>query len=82
MKLKITDKAGVTLKTAGKYCSEDIDVTIDESLLSCGIPIEVATAAEMDALLVDENVGKIYKYVGTTNVTYEYGELYQVVEEE
>lgn len=30
--IKITDKAGVTLKTAGKYCSEDISVTIDESL--------------------------------------------------
>ena len=34
--IKITDKAGVTLKTAGKYCSEDIDVTIDESLLGGG----------------------------------------------
>ena len=36
MKLKITDKAGIVLKTAGKYCSEDIDVTIDESLLGGG----------------------------------------------
>ena len=36
MKLKITDKPGVTLKTAGKYCSEDIGVTIDESLLGGG----------------------------------------------
>lgn len=34
--IKITDKAGVTLKTAGKYCSEDIGVTIDESLLGGG----------------------------------------------
>ena len=48
---------------------------------SNGTPIEVATAEEMDALLVAENVGKIYKYVGTTNATYESGEFYQVVEE-
>lgn len=34
--IKITDKAGVTLKTAGKYCPEDIGVTIDESLLGGG----------------------------------------------
>ena len=46
-----------------------------------GTPIEVATATEMDALLVADNVNKIYKYVGTTNATYEYGELYQVIEE-
>ena len=46
-----------------------------------GTPIEVATATEMDALLVADNVNKIYKYVGTTDATYEYGELYQVVEE-
>ena len=31
--IKITDPNGLTLKTAGKYCSEDIGVTIDESLL-------------------------------------------------
>lgn len=41
--IKITDKAGVTLKTAGKYCPEDIGVIIDESLLggASGQPIEV-----------------------------------------
>lgn len=31
--IKITNKDGVTLKTAGKYCADDIAVTVDESLL-------------------------------------------------
>lgn len=31
--IKITNKNGITLKTAGKYCAEDIGVTVDESLL-------------------------------------------------
>lgn len=29
-------------------------------------PVEVETEAEMDALLIDDNVGKIYKFVGTS----------------
>lgn len=29
-------------------------------------PVEVATAEEMDALLIADNVGKIYKFVGTS----------------
>lgn len=46
-----------------------------------GTPIELATSAEMDAVLVSANVGKIYKYVGETNETYANGNLYQVTEE-
>lgn len=30
-------------------------------------PVEVATSSEMDALLVADNVGKIYKFVGTSS---------------
>lgn len=46
-----------------------------------GLPIEVLSTEEMDALLVTENIGKIYKYVGTTGDTYTNCELYQVIEE-
>lgn len=33
MKFNITDKNGITLKTKGKFCKEDISVTVDESLM-------------------------------------------------
>lgn len=42
--------------------------------------IEVATAAEMNALLVAENVGKAYKFTGTTDNTYTNGDVYEVIE--
>lgn len=83
MNIKILNKQGVTLLTAGKYCAEDIAVTIDESLLgSSGSPIELSTPEEMEAVLVAENIGKIYKYVGETNETFTNGNLYQVTEVE
>lgn len=43
------------------------------------IPIEVSTAAAMTALLVAANVGKVYKFTGTTDTTYTNGDLYEVV---
>ena len=46
-----------------------------------GVPIEISTASEMDALLIEENLGKVYKYVGVSDETYTNGCLYQIVEE-
>lgn len=43
------------------------------------IPIEVSTAAAITALLVAANVGKVYKFTGTTDATYTNGDLYEVV---
>lgn len=82
MNIKIIDKNGVTLKTKGKYCKEDISVSVDENaLITNGTPIEVATVDEMNAMLVEANIGKVYKYTGETNDTYTNGELYIVGEE-
>ena len=39
---------------------------------------EVATAAAMNALLVEANVGKYYKFTGTTDSNYTNGDLYFV----
>lgn len=39
---------------------------------------EVATAAAMDALLVEANVGKYYKFTGPTDSNYTNGNLYLV----
>lgn len=41
---------------------------------------EISTADEMNALLVEANIGKAYKFVGTTDDTYTNGDIY-VVEE-
>lgn len=54
--------------TAGEYV-----------LYTDSIPIEVSTAAAMTALLVAANVGKVYKFTGTTDTTYTNGDLYEVV---
>ena len=42
---------------------------------------DVATAAEMNALLVAANVGKIYRFTGATDANYTNGDLYEVVSE-
>ena len=39
---------------------------------------DVATAAQMDANLVAENVGHIYRFTGTTDDTYTHGDIYIV----
>lgn len=44
-----------------------------------GKPIEITTAAEMNNLLIAANVGKVYKFTGTTDSNYTNGELYEVV---
>lgn len=56
--------------TAGEYVS-----------YTDSIPIEVSTAAAMTVLLVTANVGKVYKFTGTTDATYTNGDLYEVVSE-
>lgn len=43
-----------------------------------GLPIEVSTAAGMEAVLVAANVGKAYKFTGTTDDTYTQGDIYVV----
>lgn len=49
--------------------------------VSGGTPIELATSEEMEAVLVADNIGKIYKFVGETNEIFTNGNLYQVINE-
>lgn len=69
-----------TLPIASKKMKSDIKITVPESAFS-PLPIEVATEAEMTALLTSGEVGGVYKYTGTTG-TYENGALYVLEEEE
>lgn len=71
-------KLDFTLKEVTEKLSFEIEAIVEGK---SGLPIEVDTSSKMDALLVANNVGKIYKYVGTTDATYKNGELYQVVDE-
>lgn len=43
-----------------------------------GLPIDVPTAVGMDAVLIAANVGKVYRFTGTTDATYTNGDLYIV----
>lgn len=60
--------------TAGKDGMSKVTVTTN---VPSGVE-EVATAAAMDALLVEANVGKYYKFTGTTDSNYTNGDLYLV----
>ena len=40
---------------------------------------DVATTVDLTAKLVAANVGKIYRFTGTTDDTYTNGDLYEVV---
>lgn len=58
---------------------QNADVVGEYVSYTDSMPIEVSTAAAMTALLVAANVGKVYKFTGTTDSTYTNGDLYEVV---
>ena len=45
--------------------------------LKLAVPIEISTDAGMEAVLTSDNVGKVYKFTGTSD-TYINGDLYVV----
>ena len=45
--------------------------------LKLSVPIEISTDAGMEAVLTSDNVGKVYKFTGTSD-TYINGDLYVV----
>lgn len=68
-----------TLQCNGKKMVGDVVVTAPKPVDN-PLPIEIASADEMTALLSTAEVGAVYKYTGETTDTYENGGLY-VVEE-
>ena len=59
--------------TSGKDGMSKVTVTTNVPAVT-----EVATAAAMNALLVEANVGKYYKFTGTTDSSYTNGDIYLV----
>lgn len=72
----VSDKGG----TLPAVCNSANLTAAIESIPSGGhgIPIDVPTAVEMNAVLIADNVGKVYRFTGTTDVTYTNGDLYIV----
>lgn len=62
-----------TISIAHMYVNSDIIVNVPSEAVT-----EVSTSSAMDALLVEANVGKYYKYTGTTDSKYTNGDIYQV----
>lgn len=73
IKLAISGK-GVTVPTTTKLDGYASLV----SQIPQGIPIDVSTASGMAAVLTAANVGKAYRFVGTTDATYTNGDIYVV----
>lgn len=72
-------KSGETaiVECDGMKMTSDLTITAP-AFEDSPLPIEVATADEMTALLSTAEVGAIYKYTGETTDTYENGALYVV----
>lgn len=78
----------VSAKLQEKTVTTNGDVTPDIGYCGIGkvtvsvpqaVPIEISTADEMTAVLMATNVGKVYRFTGTTDATYTNGDLYEVV---
>ena len=57
MQIKITSKNGIKLKTKDKYCTDDINILVDESLLGGGALNQVY-ADGVEVYGYDENGNK------------------------
>lgn len=60
--------------------SDMLKAYVDNKIQNVGEPVEISTALEMNSLLTAENVGKVYKFTGTTDANYTNGDLYEVEE--
>lgn len=68
---KTATENGVVVPYAGRFLSK---VTVNVPSIT-----DVATAAEMDAKLIEANDGRVYRFTGTTDSKYTNGDLYEVV---
>lgn len=66
--------------SSGKDGLSKVTVTTNVASVSSTIE-EISTAAAMNALLVAANIGKAYKFTGTSDDTYTNGDVYEVVSE-
>lgn len=72
----------INAKTGGtsRLTISEMESHITDSLGLIGDIPNISSAAAMDALLISDNVGKAYKFTGTTDSNYTQNDIY-VVEE-
>lgn len=76
----ITTNTTTTIRADNGYDGLDTVTITTQIPTHEGEPIEINTAAGMNAVLVAANVGKVYRFTGTTDSTYTNGDLYEVEE--
>ena len=79
--VEVTENSEIDLTTYMDNGEMPIKINVNvEGSGETGTAITVSSSTDMDALLVEENVGKIYKFVGVTDEKYTNGQYY-IIEE-
>lgn len=79
--VEVTENSSVDLTTYWDNQQMPITVNVNvESSGDSGVPLQPATEEEMNNLLVNENIGKVFLYTGETNANFTNGEYY-IIEE-
>ena len=73
------NKGTIYITENGKH--KVLNYEYSEVNVTTGLPIEITSSEAMDAVLVTENVGKVYIYAGPTNEKYVNGAKYEIMEE-
>jgi hypothetical protein len=76
--VNVTENSEVDLTEYWDNQQMPIKVNVNIEAGASGEAIEIATEEELDAAMVEENLGKFYKYTGETTVKYEKDAVYVV----
>lgn len=74
----ITENGEVDLTTYWSSQQMPTTVNVNVEAIVNGEAIEVATEEELNSLMMEENIGKFYRYTGETTNNYEQGSVYVV----
>lgn len=82
--LQLQEKSEYITSNTQTIITPDTGKALSKVTITTDVPqmTEVATSAEMDAKLKEDNVSLYYKYTGTTDEKYTNGDIYQVQDEE
>ena len=81
--VQLQEKSEYITSNTQTIITPDTGKALSKVTITTDVPqmTEVATSAEMDAKLKEDNVSLYYKYTGTTDDKYTNGDIYQVQEE-
>lgn len=82
--VQLQEKSEYITSNTQTIITPDTGKALSKVTITTDVPqmTEVATSAEMDAKLKEDNVSLYYKYTGTTDDKYTNGDIYQVQDEE